>query len=88
MDTTKGNGTRRPVKSKTALIAAANALLAALGEHDDLDLVKQVYLTWTHIGVVYVDGTSGPITTYRKFNDPITGYTPKSFAEVMEAMLQ
>jgi hypothetical protein len=77
----------RRSKSKTELIEAARTLLAAVGEHEDLDLVKRVYLTWTHVGVVCVDGSSGPIVRYREFDDPVPGYKPGSLADVFEKLL-
>lgn len=77
----------RRAKAKATLIAAASELLAAVGEHEDLDLVKRVYLTWTDVCVEYVDGSSGPILRYREFNDPVPGYRPGSLATVMEKML-
>jgi hypothetical protein len=79
--------TASKAERQATLIAAARSLLAAVGEHEDLDLVKRVYLTWTHVGVVCIDGSSGPIVQFREFNDPIPGYKPGGLADVMEKLL-
>lgn len=65
-------GNRRS-QGKAALVEAANAVLAEIGNLTDCEVVTEIFLTYSHVGVRYCDGSEGPIAKYRERNSRLPG---------------
>jgi hypothetical protein len=64
-------GNRRS-QAKAALVEAANAVLAEIGNLTDCE-VTEIFLTYSHVGVRYCDGLEGAIAKYRERSSRLPG---------------